>query len=97
KAAVARFIEPRVKAGQRALYLGQRGFHWNAEKGGAHPATMVDPLPVIGDIVVVSFADFPFTRTTHINRTLLEEWSEVTPGFRVMDLNAGAGFFSNGW
>ncbi len=97
KDAAARFIAPRVKAGQRVLYLGQWGFHWYAEKAGGRPATMVEPLPEVGDIVVVSFADFPFTRTTHINRTVLEEWTEVTPGFRVMDLDAGAGFFSNGW
>lgn len=97
RTAAEELIAPRVKNGERVLFLGHWGFHWYAEKAGARPATTFDPAPQPGDTIVVSFADNPLSTHRDIRRRVLDERSDIEPGGRVMDLDAHAGFFSNGW
>jgi hypothetical protein len=95
KRAVDELIVPRVRAGQHVLFAGHWGFHWYAEAAGAEPATWLDPTPQPGDVVVVSFIELPMFATKWTRYSVVERWSENSPGGRVIDHEEGAGFFSN--
>jgi Dolichyl-phosphate-mannose-protein mannosyltransferase len=95
--AVADLVVPQLQQGRRVWLSGHWGFQWYGEKAGAVPATMDPPLPASGDIIVVSEIDFPLFPSHWLSRQILQ--TKVYPGngiSRVMDLEGGAGFFSNG-
>jgi hypothetical protein len=96
--AVADLIVPHIKQGERVWFAGHWGFQWYAESAGAMPVTVEAPLPERGDIIVVSEIDFPRFARQWSARQVIQ--SVVYPGNgvgRVMDSNAGAGFFSTPW
>jgi hypothetical protein len=96
--AVANLIAPHVQLGERVWFAGHWGFQWYAELAGASPVTLQPPLPQRGDIVVVSRIDYPRFAQKWSARTVLERVPDTGNGIgRVMDAEAGVGFFSNGY
>jgi hypothetical protein len=87
-----------VAAGERVWFLGHWGFQWYAEQAGATPITVTPPLPVTGDVVVISeacdkgFKSFPMLLSDY-RLVRIGEVAERSPGGRLM--TEGAGFFSN--
>jgi hypothetical protein len=94
--AVETLIRPHIAMGQRVWFAGHWGFQWYAEDAGAEPVTRRPPLPQPGDIIVVSEADYPLFAQDWTARTVLDRvpYTGDSVG-RIMDLAAGAGFFSN--
>jgi hypothetical protein len=94
--AVADLVVPQTRAARRVWFSGHWGFQWYAEAAGARPVTLQPvPTPVAGDIIVVSFIDLPrFPQTWTAHKVLQRVTYPNTYG-RVMDLTAGAGFFSS--
>ncbi|HYW45518.1 MAG TPA: glycosyltransferase family 39 protein [Bryobacteraceae bacterium] len=92
--AAQELVAPRTLAVEPVWFAGQWGFHWYAEAAGAKPAVWLGITPNTGDIIVVSLIDVPafarnWTRKRVIQRVAYDS------GGRVMDMDAGAGFFSN--
>jgi len=94
--AVETLIRPHIAMGQRVWFAGHWGFQWYAEDAGAEPVTRRPPLPQPGDIIVVSEADYPLFAQDWTARTVLDRVPYTSDSVgRIMDLAAGAGFFSN--
>jgi hypothetical protein len=92
--AVRQLIVPRIEAGERVWFAGHWGYHWYAEAAGAKPAVWQGHVPQPGDTIVVSLIDLPefpkhWTAKRVVDRTV---FSIRGP---VMDIAAGAGYFSN--
>jgi hypothetical protein len=99
RAAAATLIAPRVAAGQQVWYVGHWGFQWYAERAGARFFSLSPPYPMPGDLVVESRNSNPQIDTDLIREVLVPVGllEDATPGGRLMDRKAGAGFFSNTW
>jgi hypothetical protein len=95
RGAVAELITPHVKAGERVWFAGHWGFQWYAELAGASPVTLQPPMPVPGDIIVVSEIDLPRFPRTWSARQVLQHVTYPNRAGRVMDLQSRAGFFSS--
>jgi hypothetical protein len=96
--AVANLIEPHISLGERVWFAGHWGFQWYAELAGASPVTLLPPFPGRGDIIVVSEIDFPHFPQKWSARTVLQRVPDTGHGIgRVMDAEAGVGFFSTPW
>jgi hypothetical protein len=96
--AVANLIEPHISLGERVWFAGHWGFQWYAELAGASPVTLLPPFPRRGDIIVVSEIDFPHFPQKWSARTVLQRVPDTGHGIgRVMDAEAGVGFFSTPW
>ncbi len=94
--AVETIVKPHIAMGQHVWFAGHWGFQWYAEEAGAQPVTRRPPLPQPGDIIVVSLADYPLFASQWTSRTVLDELPYTGSAIgRVMDVSAGAGFFSN--
>ena len=94
--AVETLVRPHISMGEHVWIAGHWGFQWYAEDAGAQPVTRRPPLPQPGDIIVVSQADYPLFAKQWTSRTVLEEVPYTGNGIgRIMDLSAGAGFFSS--
>jgi hypothetical protein len=90
-------IAPHAKIFERVWCSGHWGFQWYAEKAGAHPVTLEPPLPQPGDIIVVSQIDLARFPRTWQSKQVLQHVTYPNAYGRVMDLQAGAGFFSSVW
>jgi hypothetical protein len=98
KRAVAELVIPHIQRGERVWFAGHWGFQWYAENAGATPVTLEPPLPQQGDVIVVSYADFPRFASRWTARRVIQSVTYPGNGVgRVMDAQAGAGFFSNPW
>jgi hypothetical protein len=95
--AARELIAPQLAAGKTVWFAGHWGFHWYAQRGGARPLSLTPPYPSPGDLAVSSLASLGQTILLFPERTLLATVSDATPGGRVMDKRAGAGFYSNSW
>jgi hypothetical protein len=93
--AVSELIVPHTKTFERVWFSGHWGFQWYAEAAGARPVTLSPPSPVPGDIIVVSEIDLPRFPGTWSSRKVIQRISYPNSYGRVMDLWAGAGFFSS--
>jgi Dolichyl-phosphate-mannose-protein mannosyltransferase len=89
-------VAPRVAAGEKVWFAGHWGFHWYAEAAGAKPAAWRGEVPQPGDVVVVSRIDNPVFISKWDRWRMLSRTSYSNRG-RVMDRQAGAGFFSSGF
>ena len=90
---------PHILAGDRVWFTGNWGFQWYAEAVHSTPATVPPPWPQPGDIVIVSWIDLSHFAVEWTGaREVLQSvsYTNAPPG-RIMDLAAGAGFFSNGF
>ena len=94
--AAQELVAPRVLAGERVWFTGHWGFHWYAEAAGAQPAVWLGDVPQPGDTVVVSKIDAYLFVKKWTNKRIIGRFTYDNPG-RVMDQNAGAGFFSNSY
>ncbi len=95
--AVVELVEPLVKSGEHVWFAGHWGFQWYAELAGASAMTLEPPLPRPGETIVASEIDLSFITRQRpagysVMRRLCYPSSRVG---RVMDLEGGAGFFSN--
>lgn len=98
KRAVAELVVPHVRRGERVWFAGHWGFQWYAENAGAAPVTLEAPLPQHGEVIVVSYADFPRFAPRWTARRVIQSVTYPGNGVgRVMDAAGGAGFFSNPW
>jgi hypothetical protein len=95
--AVADLIVPHTKLYERVWFSGHWGFQWYAEKAGARPVTLGPPSPQTGDIIVVSEIDLPRFPASWTARKVLRHVAYPNAFGRVMDMQAGAGFFSSVW
>jgi hypothetical protein len=96
--AAATLIAPAVTAGHRVWYAGHWGFQWYAERAGARFFPIRPPFPRIGDLVVSSWNSEPHIVPEEMDALVrLHRIEDRSPGGRVMDRAAGAGFFSNSW
>ena len=97
--AAAELIAPRVKRGEKVWFVGHWGFQYYAAKAGARCLTRTFPYPQKGDVIVVSTRSVPqameLPPSTQLQ--LIETRSDAQRGGRIMSLQHGAGFFSNGW
>ena len=94
--AVETLVRPHIAMGEHVWFAGHWGFQWYAEDAGAEPVTRRPPLPRPGDIVVVSLADYPRFANEWTSRTVLDRVPYTGNAIgRIMDLSAGAGFFSS--
>jgi len=93
--AVTDLIVPHTKSFERVWFAGHWGFQWYAEAAGAWPVTLEPPSPVPGDIIVVSQLDMPRFPRTWTARKVLQQVDYPNSFGRVMDPQAGAGFFSS--
>jgi hypothetical protein len=96
--AVSDLILPRVLNGDRVWFAGHWGYQWYAELAQATPVTFKPPLPRPGDLIVVSAIDSTRVVRDWTARRVLQSISypSALPG-RVMDMAAGAGFFSSAY
>jgi len=97
--AVEDLVVPHILAGDRVWFTGNWGFQWYAEAVHSTPATVPPPWPQPGDIVIVSWIDLSHFAVEWTGaREVLQSvsYTNAPPG-RIMDLAAGAGFFSNGF
>ena len=96
--AVAELIAPRVAAGERVWFNANWGFQWYAERAGATILTTTEPHPVRGDLIVSSAVTASAIRVQAFQRReLVATVTDSSAGGRVMNLQSGAGFYSNGW
>ena len=95
--AAAEMIAPQVAAGRNVWFAGHWGFQWYAEKAGARCLTITPPLPLHGDLAVSSLRSFGHTIHLYPERKLLATLEDGAPGGRIMSMNLGSGFYSNGW
>lgn len=95
--AAATLIAPRVAAGERVWFVGHWGFQWYAERAGASFLQDPPPYPKPGDVVVASRTCAPHIDIVTLPREFIfiGGYEEPGSGGRVMDLEAGAGFYSN--
>jgi 4-amino-4-deoxy-L-arabinose transferase-like glycosyltransferase len=94
--AAAELVAPRVAAGQRVYYSGHWGFQWYAEAAGARALLSRHPRLRAGDVIV--FSSSREGRLPPRQRRLVQRLrDESGAGGRVMQHDAGAGFFSNNW
>jgi hypothetical protein len=94
--AAAELIAPRVAAGQRVYYSGHWGFQWYAEAAGARSVISHHPRLRDGDVIVLSSSRKSFLPPRQ-RRLVQRLRDESGAGGRVMQRDAGAGFFSNNW
>jgi len=96
--AVAQEIAPRIAAGKRVWFSGHWGFQWYAERAGARPLVLGQPRVRRGDIVLVDEQAFnQGLIELYPNRELLGTVEDSSPGGRIMNPEANAGFYSNEW
>jgi hypothetical protein len=95
--AVADLIVPHTKVYERVWFSGHWGFQWYAEKAGARPVTLGPPSPQRGDIIVVSDIDLPRFPAAWTARQVIQRVTYPNAFGCVMDMQAGAGFFSSVW
>jgi hypothetical protein len=96
--AVSELIDPAIKAGERVWFAGHWGFQWYAEIAGASPVTLEPPLPNPGDTIVVSEIDMPRFVRSEIRKSVVRQFCYPSSSIgRVMDVRAGAGFFSSAY
>jgi 4-amino-4-deoxy-L-arabinose transferase-like glycosyltransferase len=94
--AAADLIPPAQREYARVWFNGHWGFQWYAEALSAYPVNLNSP-PVPGDIVVVSFIDRPIAAERFQKKRVLQKVIYPNRFGRVMDFDARAGFFSDGW
>ncbi len=94
--AAAELIAPQVAVGRRVWFRGHWGFHWYAERAGGQPVTVTPPYPAKGDLVVSSLR-LPGLGINCDTCRLVMTLTVNASGGRLMDRDAGAGFFSNYW
>jgi hypothetical protein len=94
--AANRLIVPRVEAGKQVWYSGSWGFHWYAEAAGADALGANPEAAVPGDFIVYSTF-----RSGAVDEDsfglLVDRVVDEGPAGRVMDFDAGAGFYSDGY
>jgi hypothetical protein len=95
--AVAELIVPHTRLFERVWIAGHWGFQWYGEAAGALPVTLEPPSPQPGDLIVVSEIDMPRFRRTWTSRQVIQRVTYPSRFGRVMDAQAGAGFFSSIW
>jgi len=91
-------ISPRVAAGERVWFSGHWGFQWYAERAGARPLVRNSQAATRGDIILVD--DQAFNQgliDDYPGRRLLGFRALASPGGRIMNREANAGFYSNEW
>jgi hypothetical protein len=89
---------PQIAAGRTVWYDGYWGFQWYAEAAGARRWTPRPPQPGPGDLVVTSARrPLPLDREAFAGLVHIGRHEDRRPGGRVMDLDSGAGFFTNRW
>ena len=91
----AKFIAPRVRAGEKVWFAGSWGYYWYAEKAGAQVLSKTPPLPRRGDVVVVNTSWIKDEMEVVPNFTELERFEHTTPGGRIFGGYGRAGFYSN--
>lgn len=94
--AARELIAPQVQRGERVWFCGHWGFQWYAQKAGAHPMTRTPPLPQPGDLIAASLRAECHLMPLVSKHQTLASVSDSRFGGRIMALEAGAGFFSNG-
>lgn len=98
RAGVRRLVTPELVQGRTLWYDGHWGFHWYAEEAGARPWTATRDQPRPGDLILTNTVrptpldERVFGALVHLGR-----YEDRTPGGRVMNLAADAGFYSNAW
>jgi 4-amino-4-deoxy-L-arabinose transferase-like glycosyltransferase len=92
-------IAPRTRAGESVWYVGQWGFQWYAERAGAQCLSAVPPYPAPGDVIVSCQHCGPPVDMSALRSILvpIARLEDTTPGGRLMDMDSGAGFYSNYW
>ncbi len=91
-------IAPRVARGERVWFSGHWGFQWYAERAGARPLTRGRRVAAPGDVVLVDEqAHNQGLIDAYPNRELIDVVADASPGGRIMNQTAGAGFYSNTW
>jgi len=92
--AAATLVAPRTAAGERVWYAGSWGLHWYAEAAGARPLLAAGPgEPAPGEYIVYSSFRSGALREPHYGARV-DRVGDSGPGGRVMDRDAGAGFYS---
>jgi 4-amino-4-deoxy-L-arabinose transferase-like glycosyltransferase len=98
RTAARTLIAPQVAQGVRVWFAGHWGFQWYAEQAGARFFPVRPPFPGDGDLVVVSANSEPHIVDAEMEALVPIGTTRIGgPGGRVMDKEAGAGFYSNGW
>jgi hypothetical protein len=96
--AVDELIVPRIREGDRVWFAGHWGFQWYAELNPAMPLTFDPPFPLPGDVIVASQIDASRIARDPAGRKILRRvtYPSAPPG-RIMDMSAGAGYFSSAY
>jgi hypothetical protein len=98
RTAARTLIAPQVAQGRRVWFAGHWGFQWYAEQAGARFFPVRPPFPANGDLVVVSANSEPHIVDAEMEALVPAGTTRLGgPGGRVMDKEAGAGFYSNAW
>jgi hypothetical protein len=96
KRAAEELIAKNVASGRRVWFDGHWGFQWYAERAGGMPVTITEPFPQAGDLIVScpQSLGYMLKRLTQPHR-LVDRMEDKTPGGRILNRSAYAGFYTN--
>lgn len=95
--AARELIAAQTAKGRTVWFAGHWGFQWYAERAGAKVLTQHGPGPRPGDLIVSSQNALGGIVEMFQPRALISVIAEDRPGGRIMNRQAGAGFYSNAW